>query len=237
MTVIIVWFMCDIELITGHTLVHISAIPLGVYFAVKGFLISREDYVVIEKHQMYNISYREPRRIQKIEGIVIHATNDKTKYLKRYVDYPSELGLNENYNHWNQTEALPMAHVFIGYNKNHEVVIVNTTPYYYACRCCGKGSKGTYDMAPNGHIQIVICESEDYNKEYFEDAMFGAVLQHCVSLIRKFRLESDTIVSDREVYDLGYAAVHSNLEEWMLEYGKTMEDFRFAVKMRLKGKN
>lgn len=235
--VLIIGFKYNIGVGTRSILVTIASIPLSVFFAIRNFLISREDYMVLQKYQNYNICYRNFHPIQIITGIVIHASDDKDKYLKRYVDYPDELGLDENHKHWNRYEADSMVHGFIGYNKNQEVVIVNTMPYHISCRCCGNGSKGTYDKAPNGHIQIMICRSEDCNKNYFDNAVFGAALQYCSFLIKKFHLKPDSIISDKEAYDLGYAKTYGKLEEWMLDYSKTMDDFRSAVKTRLKGKN
>lgn len=235
--VLILCFKYDIGVGTRSCLVTIASIPLGVFFAIRNLLISREDYMVLQKYQNYNICYKNFNYIQIVKGIVIHVSDDKDKYLKRYVDYPDELGFNENHNHWNRYEANSMVHGFIGYNKNQEVVIVNTMPYHISCCCCGTGSKGTYDKAPNGHIQIMICRSEDCNENYFNNAVFGAAVQYCSFLTKKFHLKPDAIISDKEAYDSGYAKTYGDLEEWMLDYAKTMDDFRSAVKARLKGKN
>lgn len=189
-------------------------------------------YRMLTKYQTNNDCYKSSRSIGKITGIVVHSTGVNNPNLKRYVDYPEELGVNNYGNHWNQSGEI-MVHGFIGYDKNNNVTIVNTLPYDYACWGCGSGPNGSYNYSPNGHIQFEICEDSKQNRTYFYSAVLEAAVQYCAYLCKRFSLPVESIVSHKEAHDLGYASNHGDPDHWLTIYDKTMDDFRTAVRIRM----
>ncbi len=194
--------------------------------------INEGDYKKIVSYQTENGCYKCARQVEQIRGIVISCTEDDQSFLKRYVDHHNELGFNNEKNHWNNGLNTKMPHEFIGYDKDKEIVIVNTLPYSISSLSCGKGENGSYDTS---HLKLNICFKSD-DKDYFENAVFGAAVQHCAHLCKKYKLKPDTIVSDKEVFEAGFAQSHTQIEQWLISYGCSMDDFRKSVKERLKGK-
>lgn len=190
-------------------------------------------YRILTCYQTENDCYKAGRDIGTIKGIVVHSTGVNNPWLKRYVDYPEEVGVNTNGNHWNQEGKEKMVHAFIGLDKNEAVTIVNTLPYTYACWGVGSGTNGSYNYAPNGHIQFEICEDAKTDSAYFNNAVFGAAVEYCVYLCHHFSLSVDSIVSHKEAHDQGYASNHGDPEHWMVNFNKTMDDFRDAVRTKL----
>ena len=190
------------------------------------------DFKTVEKIQTENGCFKAAKALNTIKGIVLH--NVKGADLKNYVDFNMELGYSPD--HWNTKNNTKMPHYFIGYNKNKEIIIINTLSHSHSSFLCGKGEKGSYDLSPHGHLQVIICESEENDEEYFDKAVFSAALQHCTILCKTHRLSPEQIVSDKEAFEKGYAADFSSLDAWLTSNNKTMDDFRVAVKNRLKGK-
>ena len=190
-------------------------------------------YRMLTKYQTKNDCYLAADSIGTVKGIVVHSTGANNPHLKRYVDYVSELGVNNNNNHWNQSGISKMVHGFIGYDKNGDVAIVNTLPYDYACWGCSSGVNGSYNWSPNGHIQFEICEDAKTDSGYFNTAVFGAAVQYCAYLCKTFSLSVDSIVSHKEAHALGYASNHGDPDHWLTLHGKTMNDFRDAVRAKL----
>lgn len=98
---------------------------------------------LVECIQTKNPSYSPRQRPITPVGIIVHTTAANNPYVKRYVDFPSEFGVNLYGNHWNKATAKKSMHAFIGYNKNKEVVVAHTLPYNLACWGAGLGSKGS----------------------------------------------------------------------------------------------
>lgn len=190
-------------------------------------------YRILVCHQTKNDCYKAATSIGTVKGIVVHSTGANNKTLKRYVDCPSEVGVNAYGNTWNQSGVKTMVHAFIGLDKNNTVTIVNTLPYNYACWGVDEGTNGSYNYAPNGHIQFEICEDGLTDSEYFTKAVLGAAVEYCVYLCRQFHLPVNSIVSHKEAYDLGYASNHADIDHWLKKFGKTMDNFRSLVKVRL----
>ena len=186
-------------------------------------------YRVLTKYQTENDCYKAAKPIGTVKGIVVHSTGAPNPELRRYVDYPEELGSNSYNNHWNMAGVRLMVHAFIGYDKNQDIAIVNTLPYSYACWGCGAGDNGSYN---NGYIQFEICEDSTQDEAYFNEAVFGAAVQYCAYLCNTFSLSVDSIVSHKEAHDLGYASNHGDPDHWLTIYGKTMDDFRNAVRAK-----
>ena len=188
---------------------------------------------VIECYQRKNPCYRKGTAMTPV-GIVVHSTGANNPNLCRYVDCPERLGENRYGNHWNREEAETLVHGAIGLDKDGKVAVVNTLPYTMAAWGVGKGSKGSYNYDPTGHIQFEMCEDDLTDREYFE-AVMEAAEEYCAELCRKYGLAVESIVSHREAHALGYASNHGDPENWLSRFGMTMEDFREKVRMKLKG--
>lgn len=208
--------------------------PMIFYVLLRTKLIKMIEYHTLIKYQTTNGCYSLRDPMQKITGIVIHLSDENNPYLKHYVDFENELGKNTENNHWNKKAAPMIPHGFIGYDKNDEIIIVNTLTYDMTTRICGNGIIGSFDKSPDAHIQIIICADALQNPEYFNNAVFGAAVQYCARLSKKFRIKPDFIVSDYEAYESGFAAQYSDFEKWLGKHGKTMAEFRTEVKEQRK---
>ena len=161
------------------------------------------------------------------KGIVLHSTGANNPYLKRYVDCPTELGINQYGNHFNVYHPggkdigphtyvdankdykcdvcggrQVCVHDFIGYDKNKNVRVAHILPYDIASWGCG----GKYNYDPTGHIQIEICEDNLSNKAYFQQA-FDTAAEHCANLCKEYNMKPSTIVSHYEAYKNHYQKV------------------------------
>lgn len=230
----IICFFTDSSILNIIRLLLLLSVVVSIsnYRVILDKYINQGDYKKIIKYQTENGCYKCARPVEQIRGIVISCTEDDEPFLKRYVDYHSELGFNNEKNHWNNSQNTKMPHEFIGYDKNGEIVIVNTLPYSLSSFNCGKGENGSYDTS---HLKLNICFKSD-DKIYFENAVLGAAVQHCAYLCKKYKLKPESIFSDKEVFELGFAHNYTQVEQWMVEHSSSMNNFRKSVKDRLKGK-
>ena len=187
----------------------------------------------IQCYQTLNPCYIKATPMKPV-GIVVHSTGANNPNLKRYVDCPEYCGVNAYGNHWNKPGADKMVHAFIGRDKDGQVLVVNTLPYTSAAWGVGKGVKGSYNYNPTGHIQFEMCEDNLTDRAYFE-AVIASAVEYCAALCREWGLTADSIVSHREAHDRGYGSNHGDPHHWMSRFGMTMDDFRAAVRDKLKG--
>ena len=188
---------------------------------------------IIQCYQTKNPCYRKGTPMKPV-GIVVHSTGANNPHLCRYVDCPERLGVNRYGNHWNRPEAATLVHGAIGLDKEGFVTVVNTLPYTMAAWGVGKGSRGSYNYDPTGHIQFEMCEDDLTDPSYFDQVM-GTAVAYCAQLCREYGLAAESIVSHKEAHALGYASNHGDPENWMGRFGMTMEDFRARVRAKLKG--
>ena len=188
---------------------------------------------IIQCYQTKNPCYRKGPPMKPV-GIVVHSTGANNPHLCRYVDCPERLGVNRYGNHWNRPEAATLVHGAIGLDKEGIVTVVNTLPYTMAAWGVGKGSRGSYNYDPTGHIQFEMCEDDLTDPSYFDQVM-GTAVAYCARLCREYGLAAESIVSHKEAHALGYASNHGDPENWMGRFGMTMEDFRARVRAKLKG--
>ena len=188
---------------------------------------------IIQCYQTKNPCYRKGTPMKPV-GIVVHSTGANNPHLCRYVDCPERLGVNRYGNHWNRPEAATLVHGAIGLDKEGVVTVVNTLPYTMAAWGVGKGSRGSYNYDPTGHIQFEMCEDDLTDPSYFDQVM-GTAVAYCARLCREYGLAAESIVSHKEAHALGYASNHGDPENWMGRFGMTMEDFRARVRAKLKG--
>ena len=188
---------------------------------------------IIQCYQAKNPCYRKGTPMKPV-GIVVHSTGANNPHLCRYVDCPERLGVNRYGNHWNRPEAATLVHGAIGLDKEGFVTVVNTLPYTMAAWGVGKGSRGSYNYDPTGHIQFEMCEDDLTDPSYFDQVM-GTAVAYCAQLCREYGLAAESIVSHKEAHAQGYASNHGDPENWMGRFGMTMEDFRARVRAKLKG--
>lgn len=169
------------------------------------------------------------------KGIVVHSTGANNPNLKRYVQ-PDDgiLGVNKNNNSWNRSGLSTCVHAFIGKDKNGDVRCYQTLPFNYACWGIGKGSKGSYNYNPTGHIQFEICEDNLKDESYFNKA-FDLAVEFCAYLCKEYNLSVETIVSHQEAYKKGYGSNHKDCDHWLKKFNKDMNWFRNQVKSKMNG--
>lgn len=187
----------------------------------------------------------EKQNIKPI-GIIVHSTGANNDELKRYVqpsiddknyDYLIEvLGKNKNSNSHNRSGSSKSMHYYIGRLASGEVEIVKTIPHNMACWGCGKGSKGSYNYEPNGHIQFEVCEDNLKSSEYFNEC-YEKIIQLCADICEEENLSSSSILSHKEAHIKGYASNHKDIDHWFKKYGKTMNDLRVEVENEISSRN
>lgn len=189
---------------------------------------------IITAYATKNDCYKKAQKMTP-KGIVVHSTGANNPNLKRYVDAPAEVGVNQYGNHWNNPASVMgravCVHSFIGYALNKEVKVANILPYDFCCWGVGSGSKGSYNYNP-AYIQFEMCEDDCKNKEYFE-AVYNVAVEYSVYLCKMFNIPVDNIVSHKEAHALGYGSNHGDPDNWWGNFGRTMNDFRAAVKAGL----
>ena len=192
---------------------------------------------IIKAYALNNLCYKAAQKMTP-KGIVVHSTGANNPYLKRYVDAPDQVGINQYGNHWNQPKPdgrKVCVHAFIGYDKDKEVRVAEILPLDICCWGVGSGSKGSYNYNP-AYIQFEICEDKLTDKVYYKKA-FSVAAEYCAELCRFYSISADKIVGYCEAYRLGYGSNHSDPEHWMKNFGETMDDFRKLVSEILKSNN
>lgn len=193
---------------------------------------------IITAYATKNDCYKKAQKMTPA-GIVVHSTGANNPYLKRYVDAPDEVGVNQYGNTWNNSAAdmgrSVCVHSFIGYDKNKEVRVANILPYNYCCWGVGGGSKGSYNYNP-AYIQFEMCEDGLTDEKYFA-AVRDVAIEYCAYLCKKFNLSVDNIVSHKEAHALGYGSNHGDPDNWWSKHKYTMDMFRAAVKAKLAAEN
>lgn len=191
---------------------------------------------IIKAYAVKNLCYITAQKMFP-KGIVVHSTGANNPYLKRYVDAPNEVGINQYGNHWNVPKPgmrKVCVHSFIGYDINQQVRVAQILPYNYCCWGVGQGTKGSYNYAP-AYIQFEICEDSLNDREYYTK-VFETAAEYCAELCTKYNISVSNIVGHCEAYAQGYGSNHSDPEHWMQKFGENMNDFRNSVSEFLKDK-
>lgn len=178
-------------------------------------------------YQTRNRCYQAAKPANHI-GILVHATDGSNRNLKRYVDAPALVGRNQYGNHWNNPVGDKCMHAFIGLDKNGEIMAIQTLPYEYACWGSGAGDRGSYNYDPVAHIQFEICQGSNTDVGYYYKAI-SAAEEYCAYLCKLFGFGADDIVSHKEAAKRGYASNHADPDEWMENFGDSMDKFRARV--------
>lgn len=171
-------------------------------------------------------------------GIVIHSTGANNKSIKRYVQ-PSIsdsnynnlmkiIGANKYGNHWNRGGVYKSSHYFIGELNDGTVEICKTLPHNVSAWGVGKGSYGSYNYDPTGHIQIEVCEDNLSDVNYFNEC-YNKIIMLCAEICINEHLNPTKIVSHRESYIIGYGSNHRDIDHWLNKFGVTMDELRKDV--------
>ena len=179
---------------------------------------------ILQAYQTENRCYKQGKK-NKAVGIVVHSTGAVNRNLKRYVDAPDRLGVNQYNNHWNKAEADKCMHAFIGYDKDQKIIVAQTLPYDFVCWGSGKGKNGSYNST---HLQFEICQGSNTDEAYYRESVKCAE-EYCAYLCRTHGWSVDCIVSHREAALAGYASNHGDPESWMKHFDDDMDKFRARV--------
>lgn len=199
--------------------------------------ITLKNLNLLTKYQTKNPSYIANKPITPV-GVLVHDTASGNPWLKRFVDFVDELGVNQYGNHMNSANATISMHAWIGKDKTGKVIVVETLPYDRACWGCGNGSKGSYNYNPQAHIQFEQAD-DGYEKgtstQGYFDEMWVQATEYVAYLCLKFGWTEDKVTSHYEAWAKGYASNHGDPKTWYSMYGKSMDMFRACVKELLQG--
>lgn len=189
-------------------------------------------------HQLFltkNDCYKSGKR-HTVKGIMWHSTGVNNPKLSRYVG-PDDgiLGVNPYNNHWNQPRPdgrQVCVHAFIGLDKNGVVRTYQTLPWDFIGWHSGKGSKGSANYM--GFVGFEICEDAGNDRNYFEK-VYEEAIELTVFLCKKYGLTEKDVLDHAEGHKLGIASNHGDVRHWFSKFGKSMDDVRRDVALRLKG--
>lgn len=164
------------------------------------------------------------------KGVMVHSTGANNPNLRRYVQ-PDDgaLGTNRYGNDWNQPEPSVCVHAFIGRLQDGTVAVYQTLPWRMRGWHAGRGARGS---ANDTHIGFEICEDDLSDPSYFA-AVYRAAVELTAFLCRCYGLDpsaSGVVIDHAEGCALGIASNHGDISHWLRRYGKTMDDFRNAVR-------
>ena len=188
-------------------------------------------FVIIKHYFTENDCYKRGVKRKSTKGIVRHSTGVNNPNLKRYIDDPERLGVNQYNNHFNRPGLSKCVHFWIGLDKNKEVQIYQTLPLDYRCYGCGSGENGSYN---DTHIQYEICEDGLTDATYYKAVMEAAAWLDCY-LCKLYNLPASSIVSHKEAHAKGYASNHTDCDHWLEIHGDSMNSIRSDVKALLSG--
>lgn len=164
------------------------------------------------------------------KGVMVHSTGANNPNLRRYVQ-PDDgaLGTNRYGNDWNQPEPSVCVHAFIGRLQDGTVAVYQTLPWQMRGWHAGRGARGS---ANDTHIGFELCEDDLSDPAYFA-AVYRAAVELTAFLCRRYGLDpsaSGVVIDHAEGCALGIASNHGDIGHWLRRYGKTMDDFRNAVR-------
>ena len=163
----------------------------------------------------------------KPKGIMVHSTGCNNPNLRRYVG-PDDGLLGPGSNHWNQPQPdgrKVCVHAFIGKLADGTIATYQTLPWNMRGWHAG-------GAANNAHIGFEICEDGLTDASYFF-AVYQEAVELCAYLCKLFDLTEKHIICHYEGYQQGLATPHIDPTHWFPKFGKTMGDFRAAVRAGL----
>lgn len=181
-------------------------------------------------------------------GVVVHSTGVNNPNVSRYVqalsDEPnyqylqSVIGVNTNYNSWNQlANNYVGVHGFCGRMADGHVQFVQTLPWYMQAWHVGQGWSG-YSLN-NYYVGIEMCEDGLNDYDYLMDVyneMVEVIAFLCVYY--GWNVYGSNYIGGQQIpvitthyqgYLLGVASGHVDPTNWWDQYGLSIEQFRNDV--------
>lgn len=167
------------------------------------------------------------------KGVMVHSTGANNPFIKRYVQ-PDDglLGKNTYDNDWNRPGLDVCVHAFIGKKQDGGIATYQTLPWERRGWHAGAGANNT-------HISFEICEDDLQDRSYFE-AVYREAAELTAYLCGRYGLDpmkDGVVICHAEGYRRGIASNHGDVENWFPLFGKTMDDFRGAVKAIMEGED
>ncbi len=163
-------------------------------------------------------------------GVQVHSTGANNPWLKRYVQ-PDDgrLGKNPNGNDHNRPGGSVCASAYIGKQADGTVAVYQALPWDMRCWLSGTGSNGNANKL--GYLGFEICEDGLTDRAYFDDAVMDKAVLLTAYWCQEFGFNANEYVRDHhELHGMGLASNHGDISHWLENFGKTMDDFRAAVK-------
>lgn len=182
---------------------------------------------LVQKFLTKNECYKKGQTITP-KGFMLHSTGANNPNVRRYVSDNGEvLGVNKNNNDWNRAGLKVCVHGFIGYDKDENIITVQTLPWTMRGWHAG-------DTANNTHIGVEICEDNLNNADYF-NKVYKEAVELVSSLAKQFNwdINENTVLCHSEGYKKGIASNHADVMHWFPKYGKSMDTFRADVKAQM----
>lgn len=189
--------------------------------------MARAPLDIIQAMAVKNKCYKDANPAN-MTGVLFHSTAANNPYLKRYVDAPALVGVNQYNNTWNDYQPggrTVCVHAFVGYDINNKIRVAQILPYNYACYGVGAGSKGSMNYNPNAKIQFEMCEDALTSKAFL-DAMLDVACQYAAELCIKFgwdplgKINGLPIITDhQEACSLGWGGNHGDILHWLKPHG------------------
>ena len=162
-----------------------------------------------------NDCYKEGNRLSGVEYLIVHSP----------AVYPAVIravsGSNNWYKRWNKPGVEKLVHGFID-----DTGVYEFAPPTMACWQIGDswGNKNC--------IGYELCELD--TREEFEK-MWENAAAHYAALCEKNDLPPERVIGHYEAHEKGFASDHSDPAPYFKRFGRTMEDFRSAVRATLGG--
>ena len=181
---------------------------------------------ITTKYMTNNDCYKQGKTITP-KGIMVHSTAT-----------PGIMAADW-YNRWNKSNVSKCVHAFVD-----DKGVFQYLPWNYRGWHCGSGSKGSGN---DTYVAFEICEPGTFsygkgstmigydvkeNQAYFS-AIWNNAVELCVMLCKQFNLTEKDIICHSEGHTMGIASNHGDVMHWFPKHGKTMDDFRKAVGLKL----
>lgn len=179
-----------------------------------------------------NDCYKAGKKITP-KGVMVHSTGANNPTIKRYVQpNVNGIGVNKNKNDWNRSGLSVCVHAFIGKLADGSVATVQTLPWNHRGWHGGKGAKGSVN---DTHIGFEICEDGLTDSNYFK-AVYQEAVELTAMLCKEYNLDplkDGVVICHSEGNKRGIASNHGDVMHWFPKHGKSMDDFRSDVMVKM----
>ena len=194
--------------------------------------------ITIYRHYLKKTDCYNEAPTQKIVGVQLHDTGASNKWLKRFVDDPVRLGVNQYNNHWNKPGTNMTPGGAIGCDKDGNVVIYQLLPFNKRNWLSGSGNNGNANKI--GYWGWEVARDSMQDEDYFNKAIKEASVNYAAYICQINGIDPEEIIdcniglkgvmNHRELHSCGVASNHSDTQEWFSKFGYTMDQFRRDVR-------